>query len=115
MPLLRSVYYRTPPHPDHPRRHVVPLEAARRLLNEPNALPSCLTDHTVLAQVTLINQQQVLFTTPDVILAPTGENEVTFPADLFRAAPQPLPVDTDLVVRLVLLTGPARHESAPDL
>jgi hypothetical protein len=115
MPLLRSVYYRTPLHPDHPRRHIVPLVAAQELLDEPDALPSCLSDHQVLAQMTLMAKGQVLFTTRETILAPQGENEVTLPLELFRDAPHHLPAGTEVVVRLVLLTGPAGHESTPEI
>jgi len=109
MPLLRSVHYRTPLHPEHPRKHAIPLDAARELTGEPTALPSCLADHPVLARISVVAGNQVLFTTREVVLTPRGENQVSLPAELFRDAP-PLPDDAFLVVLLVLLTGPSSRE-----
>lgn len=115
MARLRSVYYRTLPNPDHPRRHVIPVDAARYLLDEPGALPSCLNDHRLLAQVTLVARNEVLAVSREFILAPAGENVVTFPDDVFPGAPSPFPEDAYLVVRLVLLTGPAGQEPTPEI
>lgn len=115
MPLLRSVYYRVPLAAGTAARHMVPLEAARQLVNEPTALPSCLNDHLLLGQVTILAGEKVISTSPEVLVRTQGDSEVTFPSEFFRSFSPSTRADVQLVVRLVLLTGPFGHETATEV
>lgn len=109
MPILRSTHYRATVQANNPRRHTIPIEAARYLLNDNDALPTCLDERALLVQITLIAQDQVLFVSPEMILHPAEGNVLTIPGTMIQGYPSKVPEGAYVVVKMLLLENFGLH------
>jgi hypothetical protein len=103
MGLRTSATYVVNPQPGNLRQHFIPIEAARHIVNDPEALGTCLDERACVVEITIVEGGNVIARIPKTIVFPTSGNEIYCTQDKFPNYPATLSPNAKLVVEIVLL------------
>ena len=103
MSLRTKVVYTVKPYVGKVRCHIIPIEAARLALNDPEALVSSLQFRQCLIPVLVIDHGKVIARFPPAIVQPSSDNVVFCSEEQFPNYPTKLSDEAKLVVELVVI------------
>jgi hypothetical protein len=103
MGLRISATYIASPHASDQRKHYIPIEAARHVINDAEALGTCLDERACLMEITVVDGANVIARLPKTIVFPSCGNEVFCTQETFPNYPATLSANAKLVVDIVLL------------
>lgn len=103
MMIRTPVIYMVPAHPSDSRRHAIPIEVARKLLSDPEALLSSLDTRLCLVEITIIDGERIVTVVPKTLIYPTSGNELYCSAERFPSYPDKLRPSARLLVEIVVV------------